>query len=150
MAVMGKLLEDFVQNVPTAARGNRESDIEFFKAPLRSDATVPYLRETLNFDYGSTEKISLETLVVFGTKDQVILPEHGLLLTKKIEHARSFEHGGGHYIPLQNHAWMNEKLMYFFAETENSRHEKNAGTAMDNSSDLQTVVGDDLRSSLIS
>ncbi len=126
IALMSKLVDDFAENVPASAQGKRESHFAFIRAPLRLDATIPYLQETLAFDYSRATEISSKTLVLFGGKDRVIAAEHGWLLTEQLPHAQCFEHAsGGHYLPLQNHEWFNEKLLQFFNEVEKNPLPKN-------------------------
>jgi 3-oxoacyl-(acyl-carrier-protein) synthase/pimeloyl-ACP methyl ester carboxylesterase/acyl carrier protein len=123
VTVLGHLASDFAAHVPESAQGAPESAFEFIRAPLKLDAAMPYLEETLGFDYGSTASITTETLVLFGAHDQVIAPEHGLLLASEIAHSRYCRHdSGGHYLPLQNAEWFNERLLQFLRETERPRH----------------------------
>jgi len=133
VTVLGHLASDFAAHVPESAQGTPESAFEFIRAPLKLDAAMPYLEETLGFDYGSTASITTETLVLFGAHDQVIAPEHGLLLASEIAHSRYCRHdSGGHYLPLQNAEWFNERLLQFLRETERSRHAgRVAGAAVD-------------------
>jgi pimeloyl-ACP methyl ester carboxylesterase/acyl carrier protein len=119
ITVLGNLVDDFVENVPSTATATPESNFEFIRAQFPMDVTMPYLNETLNFDYGSAARISQGTMIVFGAKDMVISPHHGAMLNDQIDNVRYFTHEeGGHYIPLQRHEWFNEKLLRFFAETE--------------------------------
>ncbi len=121
--VLGNLSNDFAAHVPAAAADLRESQFDFIRAPMKLDLVMPYLFETINFDYGSAARIEAATLIVFGADDSVISSDHCLLLASQIAHSRHVCHElGGHYLPLQNHEWFNEKLSNFFREVERGRH----------------------------
>jgi 3-oxoacyl-(acyl-carrier-protein) synthase/pimeloyl-ACP methyl ester carboxylesterase/acyl carrier protein len=117
---LSNLMKDFAENVPEAARDARESDFDFIKAAaFVPNISIPYLEEMLAFDYPRAAEISVPTLVVFGSRDQVISPDHGIALADMIHDSRGHANdSGGHYIPLQNHAWFNERLAEFFREVE--------------------------------
>jgi len=119
--VLDGFVADYELNVPDQAitTGAREARYEFIKATRSLDVAMSYLRETLNFDYGSTARISSETLVIVGARDRVIPREHGEMILKAIANARYFElEEGGHYIPLQNHEWFNARLTEFLSELD--------------------------------
>jgi polyketide synthase PksJ len=117
---LSNLMKDFAQNVPEAARDARESDFDFIKASaFVPNISIPYLEEMLAFDYARAAEISVPTLVVSGSRDQVISPDHGIALADMIHDSRGHACDcGGHYIPLQNHAWFNARLAEFFREVE--------------------------------
>ena len=117
---LSNLMKDFAQNVPEAARNARESDFDFIKASaFVPNISIPYLEEMLAFDYARAAEISVPTLVVCGSRDEVISPDHGIALADMIHDSRGHAYDcGGHYIPLQNHAWCNERLAEFFREVE--------------------------------
>jgi pimeloyl-ACP methyl ester carboxylesterase/acyl carrier protein len=117
---LDNLMKDFADNVPLGARGAPESDFNFVKAfPFSAHASSLYLHETLAFDYARAAEISVPTMVLFGSRDRVISPGHGTVLADMITGSRSHvQPGGGHYIPLQNHAWFNERLREFFRDVE--------------------------------
>jgi polyketide synthase PksJ len=120
ISVLDNLMKDFAENAPVSARDAHESRFEFIRtSSLQPEVSMRYLEETLAFKFARAAEISLPTLVVFGSRDHVIGPEHGVALAGMIRGSRHHEcDQGGHYVPFQNHTWFNEKLLGFFRDVE--------------------------------
>ncbi len=119
VTVLGNLVKDFAAHVPAEAKGRPEGRFEFIRAMSRLETSMPYLEQTLAFDYGLARSIPLPALLVFGSNDQVIAAEHGLALAQAMPQARHLVlEDAGHYIPLQRHAAFNRALFDFFQQVE--------------------------------
>ena len=120
LRLMNQLIQDFESHVPENLRSERGGDMDFIKALYSNDVVVRYMEEVLRFDvWDRVAQINLPTLLITGGQDAITPPRYSEYLNKQIKNSEyHLLKEGGHYIPLQNHEFFNEKLRSFLERTK--------------------------------
>lgn len=85
-----------VSDIKSSAKLSYRIILNLLRNPFRTPGAYRNIRTSLEHGCGKPESISAPALILWGTEDWILPPEHGKLLHKKIPHA-TLEYVRGHH-----------------------------------------------------
>jgi len=119
-----KLLhQDLEENIPPGMAGEKEKILEFIKANDDIGVSSHYLGEFMGIDYRHMiKKIRVPVLIIAGEKDKCTPPEWSMAIHRSVKNSEFYNlKDAGHYIPLYNADYFNNKVMEFINKHEGKK-----------------------------
>lgn len=109
------LNEDLDSNIPKTMANEKDKYLEMIKGTYRREISTWYIQQAFDFDFREkVSSIELPTLILAGGKDKITTVENMRYLHSKIKDSEYFElKSAGHYIPLYNQKYFNQKVLEF-------------------------------------